>query len=462
MVGAIPDRYGWTGGPVDLDTYFALARGTGGLPALEMTKWFDTNYHYLVPELAANQAFALATTKPLDEYLEAKSLGFQSRPVLLGPVTFLRLAKSMADGPSPLDLLESLLPVYVDLLGRLAAAGATWVQIDEPCLVLDLDETTLAALRKAYAVLAEGAGPRVMLTTYFGGVGDNLSTVLALPVAGLHIDVARAPEQLKTVVARAPRSLVLSLGVIDGRNVWRNDLSATLNMLEPVIQARGEGSLVLAPSCSLLYVPVDLDLETGIDGELGENLARVRGPETRRARHPRPGFDGRPGRGRRRTRRLRPGRGDAERVTTDPLRSGRRSAPCDHAGRGKQSQRLSDSTCGAARAARPATRCRRPRSGRCPRPTRSAAPAQASRAALRLPRSTRRSCERKRSGPFAGRKRSGSTCSSTASPSGTTWSSTLASSSTASPSRKPVGCRATARVASARRSSSATSPAPRR
>jgi 5-methyltetrahydropteroyltriglutamate--homocysteine methyltransferase len=273
MVGAIPDRYGWSGGPVELDTYFALARGATGVPALEMTKWFDTNYHYLVPELTIDQEFTLASAKPVDEYLEAKSLGFDTRPVLLGPVTFLLLSK--AEG-APVDVakqLDGLLPVYVEVLSRLAAAGAEWVQIDEPCLVLDLDEKTQNAVHVAYHALAAASAIKLLLTSYFGGLGDNLETALSLPVAGVHLDLARAPAQLKSVVARAPAELMLSLGFIDGRNIWRTDLTAVLARLERVAEERGPDRLMIAPSCSLLHVPIDLEIETGIDDELRAWLA---------------------------------------------------------------------------------------------------------------------------------------------------------------------------------------------
>ncbi len=284
MVGAVPDVYGWTGGPVPLDTYFAMARGgraaagaedghgASGVRALEMTKWFDTNYHYMVPEFGPQQRFALTGTKPVDEFLEAKSLGYHTRPVVLGPVTFLKLGKGV--GVEPFALLESLLPVYVELLGRLATAGATWVQLDEPCLALDLSEREHAALRTAYAAFAAKVpGLKVMLTTYFGGLGDNLDVALSLPVAGLHLDLVRAPEQLADVVAKAPRTLRLSLGVVDGRNVWRTDLPKLLDRLEPVLAQRPEVEVEVAPSCSLLHVPIDVDLETGLDAGVKEWLA---------------------------------------------------------------------------------------------------------------------------------------------------------------------------------------------
>ncbi|HEX3916870.1 MAG TPA: 5-methyltetrahydropteroyltriglutamate--homocysteine S-methyltransferase [Caulobacteraceae bacterium] len=290
MVGAIPAIYGWREGPVGLDTYFALARGAQGevdgddvacehghhhgldVPAAEMTKWFDTNYHYLVPEVAPGQQFSLASTKAIDEFVEAKALGVATRPVLLGPVTFLKLAKSKDADFDPRSLLEELLAVYATVLNRLELAGASWVQIDEPCLVQDLDDQDRAALKLAYRRLSRTApGVKLMLTTYFGGLGDNLETALALPVAGLHLDLVRAPNQLDEVLAKAPAGMTLSLGVIDGRNVWRAELDQALERLAPL--AASGRDLVLAPSCSLLHTPIDLTLEKSLDGDVRSWLA---------------------------------------------------------------------------------------------------------------------------------------------------------------------------------------------
>lgn len=291
MLGAIPPAYGWTGGPVPLSTYFAMARGAQGdaqgeacahghgphghgVPALEMTKWFDTNYHYMVPEFRRGQEFDLASTKPIDEYREAKSLGYETRPVLIGPVTYLLLGKAKDESFDPLTLLNGLLPVYADVLRRLAANGSEWVQLDEPCLALDLSDAARQALRNAYGMLARAVpGIRIMLTSYFGGLGDNFATALSLPVAGLHVDLVRAPDQLERVASAAPQGLVLSLGVIDGRNIWRSDLAAILDRIAPAVAKRGTDHIQIAPSCSLLHAPYDIELETGLDSDLKSWLA---------------------------------------------------------------------------------------------------------------------------------------------------------------------------------------------
>lgn len=287
MLGAVPELYRSLGSPESLPVYFAMARGTGsdaedegcghreaadaGVPALEMTKWFDTNYHYMVPEVGPDQAFALTGTKALDEFLEARALGYHTRPVLLGPVTWLLLAKSKQAGFEPLSLLQRLLPVYTELLARLAEAGADWVQIDEPALVLDLDTDAQAAFKTAYGHLAAATGVKLQLTTYFGELGDNLQTALSLPVAGLHIDLVRAPAQLEAVLEQARPELVLSLGVVDGRNIWKADLARLTEALQPL--ARAGRTIILAPSCSLLHTPIDLALETRLEPEVSEWLA---------------------------------------------------------------------------------------------------------------------------------------------------------------------------------------------
>lgn len=276
MVGAIPATYGWNGGEISLETYFTMARGSekAGIGALEMTKWFDTNYHYMVPEFVPGQTFTLASTKPVDEFSEAKALGYHTRPVLLGPVSFLLAGKSRDARFDPLTLLPGLLPVYAEILHRLRTTGALWVQMDEPVLVTDLDDRSRAALAESYATLARAEpGMKLLLATYFGTLGDNLETALALDVAGLHLDLVSTPDQLPPVLAGAPERLVLSLGVIDGRNVWRADLPAVLDRLEPAVERLGRDRVILAPSCSLLHVPVDLQQEQGLDPALKNRLA---------------------------------------------------------------------------------------------------------------------------------------------------------------------------------------------
>ena len=281
LVGAVPARYGWAGSTVDLDTYFAMARGVQGggkdVTAMEMTKWFDTNYHYIVPEFAEDQQFRLSSTKPVAEFTEAKLLGITTTPVLIGPVTFLLLGKTKREGFDRLGLLDGLLPVYAEAIQQLASAGAQWVQIDEPCLALDRTAAEREAFRKAYGFLAERTGgAKLLLATYFAGLADNLSVATALPTHGLHVDLVRAPEQLDALLAAWPKGRVLSLGVVDGRNIWRTDLDAALTLLERAVAKIGADALWVAPSCSLLHVPLDLDLETKLDPEILPWLAFAR------------------------------------------------------------------------------------------------------------------------------------------------------------------------------------------
>ncbi|MCD9033294.1 5-methyltetrahydropteroyltriglutamate--homocysteine S-methyltransferase [Luteimonas sp. Y-2-2-4F] len=275
-VDAVPERYRALADADPLAGYFALARGhqRGGLDlrALEMTKWFDTNYHYLVPELHAGQRFRLRDDKPVREYLEAKAAGIETRPVLIGPVTLLWLSKTV-DGSDRFDLLDALLPVYAELLRRLHDAGAGWVQVDEPVLVLDLDDRVRDACARAYAALAQAPRPKLLLATYFGALGDNLPLAAGLPVDGLHVDLARAPEQLGEVLAALPAGRVFSAGLVNGRNVWRTHPDNALVLARYAREAVGDERLWLAPSCSLLHVPVDTAHETGLDEEFRGWLA---------------------------------------------------------------------------------------------------------------------------------------------------------------------------------------------
>lgn len=284
MLGAIPDGYGWQDGPVTLATHFALARGSGsteaersqgispGLPALEMTKWFDTNYHYLVPRLSHRQSFRLTGNRLASHFREAAALSLRTRPVLLGPITFLLLSKT-TDGSDPLNLLDRLLPIYAEILSGLVETGADWVQIDEPALVLDLSVDAQQAFVRAYEQLARSSAPKILIASYFGELGENLAAVSRLPVAGIHLDLVRGGDQLDAALAALSPELWLSLGVVDGRNVWRTDLRAALVTLKRVADRRGTERLMVAPSCSLLHVPVDLANETKLDSEIKGWLA---------------------------------------------------------------------------------------------------------------------------------------------------------------------------------------------
>ncbi|HVV50688.1 MAG TPA: 5-methyltetrahydropteroyltriglutamate--homocysteine S-methyltransferase [Polyangia bacterium] len=280
MVGAVPARYAAIADP--LARYFAMARGLQDpaagvdLPALEMTKWFDTNYHYIVPEIAPGQAFRLDAARLLGELEEARACGVEPRPVLVGPVTFLRLAKpapGAAASASPLDALDRLVQVYQELLATLAGRVG-WVQIDEPALVLDLDGPTAEAYRRAYGRLTfSKTRPKLLLASYFGDLGPNLDLALGLGCEGLHVDLARAPGQLEAVLGKLGPTTALSLGLVDGRNVWRADLDRASAQVAKAVAGLGRERVRVASSCSFLHVPVDLALEGGLDAELRSWLA---------------------------------------------------------------------------------------------------------------------------------------------------------------------------------------------
>ncbi|MDR7090001.1 5-methyltetrahydropteroyltriglutamate--homocysteine S-methyltransferase [Cellvibrio fibrivorans] len=260
---------------IDLDTLFRVARGrapTGNATtASDMTKWFDTNYHYLVPEFHQSQQFQLSWTQIIDETAEAIALGYKVKPVILGPLSYLFLGKEKGAAFDRFDLLDNLLPAYQQLLTALSQSGATWVQVDEPILVLDLPEKWQRAFESVYNRLQHHK-LKVLLATYFGALGENLSTAVNLPVAGLHIDVVRAPEQLLAVVDRLPAHKILSVGVVDGRNIWRNDLAKSLNLLKQARERLGD-RLWVAPSCSLLHSPVNLEREEKLPQDIKSWLA---------------------------------------------------------------------------------------------------------------------------------------------------------------------------------------------
>ncbi|WP_353183010.1 5-methyltetrahydropteroyltriglutamate--homocysteine S-methyltransferase [Parapedobacter lycopersici] len=269
-VGAIPARYqGFAvegASSYNLDLYFAMARGfqQEGLDvtAMEMTKWFDTNYHYIVPEFVKDQQFKLTSEKIINEFNEAKQLGIQTKPVLIGPITYLLLGKEKEAGFNRIDLIDRLLPVYEEILGKLAAAGAQWIQLDEPFLALDIDEKTRELYQQVYSRLsAAAAGVNLVVATYFESLRENTKTALNLPVQALHVDLVRGEDQLDALLAAAPADLILSLGVVDGRNIWKNDYEASLGKINLAIEQRGADRVWIAPSSSLLHVPFDLDLE---------------------------------------------------------------------------------------------------------------------------------------------------------------------------------------------------------
>ncbi|KAJ1966680.1 methionine-synthesizing 5- methyltetrahydropteroyltriglutamate--homocysteine methyltransferase [Dispira parvispora] len=289
--GAIPARYQSI--PTGFDQYFAMGRGLQGsirnvegeevqidVPAMEMKKWFDTNYHYIVPELSTNQEFSLNSQPSIvAHFSEAKSLGIHTKPVLLGPVSFLLLSKG-ADHEAAgdfelLKLLPQLVPHYRTLLAKLAQAGATWIQVDEPYLGLDLTPTVEQAYQEAYASLTQDlpGALRLLLTTYFEQVDDRMALIAQLPVHGLHVDLIRHPEQLSGVLAKLPANWVLSLGLVNGRNVWKTDLDAALQLATQAVDQVGIDRVWMATSCSLLHCPFSLEFETKLDPEIKDWLA---------------------------------------------------------------------------------------------------------------------------------------------------------------------------------------------
>ncbi|AUD61726.1 5-methyltetrahydropteroyltriglutamate--homocysteine S-methyltransferase [Shewanella sp. Pdp11] len=273
-LNAIPERHRGEGA-IDLDTLFRVARGrapTGqDAPASEMTKYFNTNYHYLVPELTQNQEFSIAYEQFFDEVSEAQALGYKAKPVLLGPVSYLHLAKTVGQEFNKLSLLPNLITAYADILARFAAQGVEWVQLDEPVLALELDAQWQAAMTKTYQALST-VNVKVLLASYYGGIAHHQALVSALPVAGLHLDLVTAPEQL-AVFANALRSeQILSVGVVNGRNVWAAEIDLIAERIGAVARDLGD-RLWIGTSCSLLHSPVDLDVEVKLLPVLRKQLA---------------------------------------------------------------------------------------------------------------------------------------------------------------------------------------------
>ncbi len=277
LFGAVPERFKFSGGNVDLDLYFAMARGAQregiDVTAMEMTKWFDTNYHYIVGEFKKDQKFKISSSKIFDEFLEAKKLGIKTRPVVIGPVTFLLLGKTI-DGSNKLDLLDNLLVAYKDLFAKLQEIGVEDVQIDEPFLIVDLPAGASDAYKKAYAEIKKFAGAiKLHLTTYFEGLDENATLAFGLETASVHVDLVRAPEQFEKVLGLVKADQILSLGVVDGRNIWINNLENSVAVIKKAVAKLGENRVIVAPSCSLIHTPVDLANETELDAELKSWLA---------------------------------------------------------------------------------------------------------------------------------------------------------------------------------------------
>ncbi|TCN46264.1 methionine synthase (B12-independent) [Rhodococcus sp. SMB37] len=269
MLGALPPRV--SGIADDLDRYFAAARGNDDVAPLEMTKWFDTNYHYLVPEIGPDTVFTLDASKVLSEVAEARALGVPARPVVVGPLTFLLLSKSV-DGLGPLlDRVGELVPLYQDLLSQLAAVGVEWVQLDEPALVRDLDDATVTAVEQVYGTLSQAQDrPAILVASYFGNLGPALGALARTGVEGIAVDlVAGDSADIAGLPALADKMIVA--GVVDGRNVWRTDLERTLATLATLLGSTG--SVAVSSSCSLLHVPYTIEAESGLDESLRTWLA---------------------------------------------------------------------------------------------------------------------------------------------------------------------------------------------
>lgn len=286
-LGLVPKRYKWSGGQVELDTYFAMARGAQreglDVTAMEMTKWFDTNYHYMVPEFEQGMEPKLSATKVFDQYQEAKALGIETRPVIIGPMTYINIGKANFEGFNSADFCAKLLPVYEEILKKLASLGAKWVQIDEPAFAKDVCDGFRNGSKDVYARLAKAADIKIIVTSYFDTLRDNADAFYALPVDALHIDLCRGSGQANTAANDASKSLdealakigdkTLSVGVVDGRNIWKNDLSKSLELVEKAVAKLGKDKVFVSGSCSLIHTPVDLNNEKAMDAEIKNWMA---------------------------------------------------------------------------------------------------------------------------------------------------------------------------------------------
>lgn len=254
MLGTVPERFAWDGKEISHKTYFHMARGDAekSIPAMEMTKWFDSNYHYIVPELSPDTPFKKNDSRLLADVQAVKALGHTPKPVLVGPLTFLLLAKEI-DGCNRWDHLERMTNVYCDIISELAPL-CPWIQIDEPILCTDIPDEARQAFTFAYSKFkAVANSSRLLLTTYFGDLGDNLELAMSLPVDGIHVDLVRGPNQLEDVLSKLPSHFALSLGLVDGRNIWKTDLEAAATKLNIVRQRVKENKIMVAQAahCSI-------------------------------------------------------------------------------------------------------------------------------------------------------------------------------------------------------------------
>jgi 5-methyltetrahydropteroyltriglutamate--homocysteine methyltransferase len=272
-LGAVPERFGHKGGKIDTETYFDMARGKGDTPAMEMTKWFDTNYHYIVPEFSPDQTFKLSSEKIFEEAKEAIDEGFNVKPVLVGPLSYIFLGKETEERFNRFEHLDSILKVYEEILSRLSSS-CEWIQLDEPILVLDLNKEIKGYFKNTYEILAKAAGQmKILLATYFGGLGTNEDLTFSLPVSGIHLDLIRAPGQLNSILEKIGTDKMLSMGVVNGRNIWKTNFETAVSTVKKASESLGKERVMVAPSCSLLHVPVDLDEETAMNPEIKNWMA---------------------------------------------------------------------------------------------------------------------------------------------------------------------------------------------
>ena len=272
MLNVIPDRFLDKQFDTTEELYFAMARGLQAgkidVTPLEMTKWFDTNYHYLVPELSEKDSYSLNPDKILNEINEAKQMGINSRPVIIGPMTFIKLSKFNESISSQKDYLDKLVPLYAELLDLLKKEGCEWVQIDEPILVTDLSEEEKNNFQDAYRSMTNQDNMKIMLTTYFGSIVHNIDLITSMNIDGLHLDCVYGSENIEIDLSKFDKPLLLSLGIVNGRNIWINDLQRSIKLLQSFVEQPNVKTVVVAPSCSLLHSPIDLSLENKIDDEI--------------------------------------------------------------------------------------------------------------------------------------------------------------------------------------------------